>query len=59
MDSGHASSGEWIFFIAVLVLVAALWAVLIVEGRRHRNPSTGLRFVIKPKRFRGPLKPGR
>lgn len=59
MDSGHASSGEWIFFIAVLVLVAALLAVLIVEGQRHRNPSTGLRLVSKRRRFRGPLKPGR
>ena len=59
MDSGHASSGEWIFFIAVVVLLAALCAVLVVEGRRHRNPSTGLRLVVKRRRFRGPLKPGR
>jgi hypothetical protein len=57
MDTGHASSGEWIFFIAVLVLFAALVAVLIVEGHRHRNPATGLRLVVKTRRFRGPLKP--
>lgn len=59
MDSGQASSGEWVFFIAVLVLIAALCAVLIIEGHRHRNPSTGLRLVIKLRRLRGPLKPGR
>lgn len=59
MDIDHVSSGEWIFFILVLVLVAALCAVLIVEGQRHRNPSTGLRLVSKSKRFRGPLKRGR
>ena len=57
MDSSHPSSGAWIFFIAVLVIVAVVCAVAVIEGRRHRNPATGLRLTVKPRRFRGPLKP--
>jgi hypothetical protein len=56
MGGTPVSSGEWVFFVAVLVIVTALCAVLFVAGRRHRNASTGLRHVIRVKRLRGPLK---
>jgi hypothetical protein len=55
MGGGEVSSGEWVFFVTVLVIVTTLCAVLVVVGKRHRNASTGLRHVIRVKRLRGPL----
>jgi hypothetical protein len=56
MDAGHASAGEWIYFVGVLIIVVGVLIVYVVSDRRHRNPATGLRRRLKGRRARGPLK---
>jgi ABC-type amino acid transport system permease subunit len=56
LDAGPASSGEWIFLVAVLMIVVAIFTVYVWADRRYRNPATGLRRRAKRRRARGPLR---
>jgi hypothetical protein len=57
MDTAlRASSSEWIFFLAVMVIVAAVLVVYAVADRWYRNPATGLRTRSRPRRARGPAR---
>jgi hypothetical protein len=57
MDVTHgASSGEWIFFIAVIVIVGGVFVVYAVADWWFRNPATGLRTRRKARRARGPAR---
>ena len=57
MDTAQrVSSGAWVFFIAVIVIVAAVFVVYVVADRWFRNPATGLRTRPKTRRARGPAR---
>ena len=56
MDASHASSGEWIYLVAVLIIIVGVFTAYVVADRRYRNPATGLRRRSKGRRARGPLK---
>ena len=56
LGSDPVSSGEWIFFVAVLLIVAGVFTVYAVADRRSRNPATGLRRRARRRRARGPLR---